>query len=254
VIGRKHRVELAPHCPHEDRVGRKRPRGTQRRRCRCEDPLFLVAEQTGLSAMRIQGANREPRLLDAVPLPKTALGDSSRANNPIGGEKRGHVAQGNVGGHENHSETWQLWLPRCLRGEHHGHVDITGQMSQPLGMSGIGESGEMQRMLVRGSSHYGVHLAVEREPHRLFHRMPRDATGATGAASVAAVITAPEAPASDCNPMICRKTGDLILGPHERQFSLDRLIQCGGGDLRPDATGIAEGDGNPGTLLGVLTT
>jgi hypothetical protein len=53
--------------------------------------------------------------------------------------------------------------------------------------------------------------------------------------------------------MICGNTGDLILGPDQRQFSLDGLIQCGGGDLRPDAAGIAEGDGNPGTLLGVLT-
>jgi hypothetical protein len=203
--------------------------------------------------MRIQGADRNPRLLDAVPLPKTALRYSSRANDPIGGEKRGHVAQGHVGGDENHSETWQLRLPRRLGGKHHGHVDITGQMSQPLGMSGIGESGEMQRMLVRGSSHHGVHLALEREPHRLFDRMPRDAAGANGAASVAPVITAPQPPASDCNPMICRKTGDLILGPDQRQFSTDRLIQCGGGDLRPDAAGIAEGDGNPGTLLGALT-
>jgi hypothetical protein len=46
-------------------------------------------------------------------------------------------------------------------------------------------------MLVRGSSHDCVHLAVEREPHRLFHRMPCDAAGANGAASVATVITAP---------------------------------------------------------------
>lgn len=54
--------------------------------------------------------------------------------------------------------------------------------------------------------------------------------------------------------MICGNTGDLILGPYQRQFGAEWLVQCRGGDLRADASGIAECDGNPGTLLLVLTT
>ena len=129
-------------------------------------------------------------MLDAVPVPKAALGYPSGANDTIAGEKRGHIAERNVGGDENHSERRQLRLARRLGGQHHGHVDITGQMSQPLGVSGIGESGEMQRVLVRGSSHHRVYLALERQAHRLLHRMAGNAPGADGAASVA-VITAP---------------------------------------------------------------
>lgn len=127
-------------------------------------------------------------------------------------------------------------------------------MSQPLGVSGIGKSCEMQGMLVRGSSHYRVYLALERQAHCLFHGVAGDATGADGAASVAAVITTPQAPATDRNPMICWNPSDLILGSHQRQFSADRLVQCGRSDLGADAAGITEGDGNPGTLLRVLTT
>lgn len=126
VVGREHCVEFAPHCPYEYRVGRKRPRGTERRSCRGEHTLFLVAEEAGLSTMRIHGADRNSRLRDAVPLPQTSLGDLPRANDTIAGEKRRHIAERNVGGDQNHPERRLLRLARRLGGKHHGHVDIAG--------------------------------------------------------------------------------------------------------------------------------
>jgi hypothetical protein len=54
--------------------------------------------------------------------------------------------------------------------------------------------------------------------------------------------------------MICGKSSNLILGPDQRQFGAERLVQCRGDDFRSNATRIAERDGNPGTLLRVLTT
>jgi len=61
VIGREHRVELPAQRPHEHGVGRERAHCAERFRRRPEHPLFLVAEQTALTGVRVHGADRQPR-------------------------------------------------------------------------------------------------------------------------------------------------------------------------------------------------
>jgi hypothetical protein len=53
-----------------------------------------------------------------------------------------------------------------LSREHHRYVDVAGQMGQPFGMSGVGKSGEVKRVLVSGRGDDGVDLALEGQSDR----------------------------------------------------------------------------------------
>ena len=78
VIRRDHGVELAAHRANEDRVRRKRTENSGRFGGRSQDLVVLRAEPPAVAGVRIQCAQRDPRLIDAEPLRKPSASRSPR--------------------------------------------------------------------------------------------------------------------------------------------------------------------------------
>ena len=88
VIRRQHGVELAAHRAHEDGIGGQRPGGTQTVGGRRQNARLLVAEESLLAGVRVEGAERQPRLGDAEPRREPVAGDLAGAHDPFGGEQQ----------------------------------------------------------------------------------------------------------------------------------------------------------------------
>ena len=106
------------------------------------------------------------------------------------------------------------------------------------------EGGEVQGVLVGRCGDDRVHFAGEGETGRGLDRVPRDAAGPERAAPVAAVAAA-LTPGAHRHPPVGRERRDLVLGADQGHLGVERSRQRGGGDLGPDAAGVAEGDGQP---------
>ena len=122
-------------------------------------------------------------------------------------------------------------------------------MCQPLGVSRIGESCEMQGMLVSRGGDDRVDFAVQRQLDRLFNGVAGDAAGANYPVPVGTALTRAEVPVAYCNPVSAREGINLIAGTDQSNLRLDRLAQCGGRDLRTDPARITERDGKSRRLL-----
>jgi hypothetical protein len=136
---------------------------------------------------------------------------------------------------------------RRLGSKHHGHIHLAGQLRQPFGMTWVGESREMQGVLVGGSGDNRVDFAAEGQPGRGLDGVARYATCADDALSVAIAFAAAEPPAADRNAALRRYGLDLVFRAHHRNLCIDRLSQRAGGDLGADPARITQGDREPRT-------
>jgi hypothetical protein len=134
-----------------------------------------------------------------------------------------------------------------LGSKHHGHIDLAGQLRQPLGMTWIGESREMQGVFVGGSGDNRIDFAAEGQPGRSLDRVARYAACADDPLSVAIAFATAEPPAADRNAALRRHRVDLVLRAHHRNLCIDRLSQRAGGDLGADPARITQGDREPRT-------
>jgi len=128
VVGRNHRIELSAHRSHKNRVSGERPidsRGACRRR---EKLRVFAPESPGIASMRIQRAQRDPRLRDAEPAAQTLTRKSGGFGYRFHRQLLDHFAQGDVGCCQHHAE--------LVRGEHHRDARA-GEMPQHFRVSGI---------------------------------------------------------------------------------------------------------------------
>jgi hypothetical protein len=248
VIGGQHRVELSSHGPHEHRICRQRTRGLKHLRRGPKDPLLLVAEQARLAGMRIHRADRHSGPLDAPPVPQRLIHGLPGSHHPLDGEQGWHVPERHMGRDQYHAQRMAVGIAGCgFGGQHHRHIDIAGEVGQPFGVTGIGEAGEMEGMLVGGGGDDGVHFAAESELHGRFDRVAGDAARADLALAVRAGVAAAVSPGSDRYLTLRRNAGDLVLRANQGDLSFERLGQGAGRDLGPDPTRIPQRDGEPRT-------
>jgi hypothetical protein len=67
MVGRDHGIELAAHCSHKNRVSGERPIDSRSACSRSEELRVFAPESPGIAPMRIQRAQRDPRLRNAEP-------------------------------------------------------------------------------------------------------------------------------------------------------------------------------------------
>ena len=108
-----------------------------------------------------------------------------------------------------------------LSGEHHGHVDVAGQVRQPFGVTGIGEACEMERVLVGRGGDDGIHLAAEGELDGGFDRVAGDATRPQDAITVLIPLAAAEAPRSYSDFTLTGNRRDLLFRANNRDLGID---------------------------------
>ena len=140
--------------------------------------------------------------------------------------KRRHIPEGHVGRDQHNPERDDLPARRQrLRGQHHGHVHVAGEMRQPFGMTWIGESCEVKRVFVGRRGDDGVDLAAERQLDRGLDRVPGDAARADHAASVQIFLAASEPPGSHGELPLCRDADDLVFSTDQSDLGIERLGQ-----------------------------
>jgi len=128
VVGRDHRIELAAHRAHEHRVGRERPVDSRGACCRRENFRIFAPESAAIARMRIQRAERDPRLRDSEPAAQTLARQSGRSSYRFRGQLLDHVVERNMSRRQHHAE--------LVRREHHRDARAR-EVPQHLGVSGI---------------------------------------------------------------------------------------------------------------------
>jgi hypothetical protein len=234
VVGCQHRIEFATHGTHKDGVRRDRARGTESLHCWGEHPLLLVAEEPLLSCMRVQCAHRQPRLRDPEPVAQPPARHLAGAHDLVGGQDQGDIAKREMRGDQHHSQ--------LVARQHHRHVDVAGEMRQPLGMSGKRKPCEVQRVFLCGSGDDAIHFTGERQLRGAFHRAPGDSAGVNCATARDTLRLAPR------TDWLVARGGDrcdLFAGADQGDVGIQLRGQRCGHDLRSNAARIPKGHREP---------
>jgi hypothetical protein len=174
--------------------------------------------------VRIHGAQRYPWPRDPPPAAQRLGDDPAGTHDALDRKKCGHIPERDVGGYQYNPEWRGLGISLSgLRGQHHGNVNVAGKVRQPLGMTWVGKTGEMEGVLVSGTGDDGVDLAPQREFHRRLNRMSSNPAGTDDAVAVRVAIAAAQCPRSDGDSAGARHRGDLILGTDDDNFGLERF-------------------------------
>jgi hypothetical protein len=126
-----------------------------------------------------------------------------------------------------------------LGGEHHGHIDIAGEVRQPLGVARVGKPCEVKGVLVSGGRDDGVDFSAERESDGGFDGVAGDAACADDAVTILAGVSTAQAPHTYRYSTLGWYIGDLVFGTHDRNVGVERLDQRTTGDLGTDAARVA---------------
>src|ERR687895_1046121 len=105
------------------------------------------------------------------------------------------------------------WI--CFRRQHHGHVDVAGEMGQPFGMTWIGKSCEMKGVLLSRCRNDSVHPAIERQFDGGFHCVSGNPPGANGSTSIRRAVAGAEAPTAHGDRVGRLERCDLVLRPND---------------------------------------
>jgi hypothetical protein len=131
-------------------------------------------------------------------------------------------------------------IGHALRREHHGDIDIAGEMCQPLGVTRVGKPCEVKGVLVSRGCDDGVYFSVERELDGRLDGMAGDAAGADDAVPILVGVSTPETPHTNRYSTLRWYIGDLVFGPYDGDVGIERLDQRAGGNLGADAAGITQ--------------
>jgi hypothetical protein len=241
VIRREHRVELASHGPDEHRICGERTCRAQRLSSRSQHPFFFVTEQAGFAGMRIHGAHRNARLLDTPPPAQRLDHGPAGSDNPLSCQQRRNIPEGNMRCHEHHAERMaDRIVGHALSCEHHGDIDVAGEVCQPLGMTGIREACEVEGVLVSGGRDDGVYFSTERESDRGLDGVAGDSARTNDAVTTFVGISTAQAPYPDRDSALRWYAGNLVFGTYEGDLGVERLNQRAGGNLGPDPARITQ--------------
>jgi hypothetical protein len=180
--------------------------------------------------VRIQSAERKPGLIQAPPVTQGGLDHPSGPHHPVNREQCGNIPKRHVGCNQDDAQSG-FAIARPFGRQHHGHIDVAGEMSQPLGMAGIRKACQVKGVFMGGGGNDGVHFAGQGHSSGGLDCSSRDPSGPHGAAAVGIRITGAEPPGADADVTRGGERGDLIFGPHHHDVSGDGLSQGTGGDL-----------------------
>jgi hypothetical protein len=149
-------------------------------------------------------------------------------------------------GHEHDPERMALGIVgHPFRGEHHGHIDIAGEVCQPLGMARVGETCEVKGVLVSGGCDDSVDFSAEREFDGGFNRVAGYAARADDAVTVLAGVSTAETPHTYRYSTLGWYIGDLVFSTHDRDVGIQRLGQRATRNLGTDAAGVTQRHRDP---------
>jgi hypothetical protein len=162
VIHRDDQVEVVAQRAEEKRIGRKRPLDAPAARAthgdRRNDLRLLLAapEQSAFAGMRIDAADRDPRVAESGAHEQVASA-LDRALDETSVDFLDRIEQADVRRHVDHAQ--------LRRKQHQRHFGRSGQVREQLGVSRVTMPGCVQRFLVerRGADRVDVPLADE--PH-----------------------------------------------------------------------------------------
>ena len=200
----------------------------------CQHAGLLVTKEALLAGVRVERAERQPRLGDAEPLLQRGAGDLAGAHDPVGGEQQRHIAKRDVGGDQDHAQ--------AVARQHHRDVAAAGEVRQPFGVSGKRKTGEMQGMLLHRCGDDGVDFAAQGEPGGLLDGASGDQPGFDRGRAHQPVRGSP---AAGADAVIDAQVGDLFLRPDRGDLGINTGLEHGGGDFRSDAPWIAQRDREP---------
>ena len=235
VVGRDHRIELAPERAHEDGIGRQRAGGTKLLRGGTQHPVVFIPEQTRFSRVRIEGAHGQSRPFDSPPRAQCIECEPSGSDNAVSRDQRGHVAERHVGRYQRHLES--------AGGQHHGDVDAAGQLGEPFRVARIWKTGKMERVLVGGSGDDGVYFSGESQFDGVFHSVAGNPARAYGTARL--FIRFGCAPRAGRETVHRRDRFDLVFGSDDDYVGVEWIPERSGRDLGTDPPGIAQSDRDP---------
>ena len=155
VIHREHCVVACEHLWHEYRVGRQRPvgadaGGAQALDRRGDDARLLLAEVTAFAGVRIQPADRDPRVAHGEPPRELTGEDRAHLVQRVDGERAAHRGERQMGGCERHAQL------AC--GQHHHGACAVGALREVLGMAAERDAGVVDHALVHRRRDDGVEL------------------------------------------------------------------------------------------------
>ncbi len=131
----------------------RHPRGPGGGDGRCDQPRFLVAEQTRLAGVRVEGQHGDARRLQAEVALEGCIGDADGGEDLFTGQNLWHLSQSQMGGDQADLEP--------LAGQHHHHLLHPAAGRQQLGVTREIITGGMDRRLVdRGGDHAGGRAAL----------------------------------------------------------------------------------------------
>jgi hypothetical protein len=128
----------------------------------------------------------------------------------------------------------------ALGGQHHGDVYIAGQVGQPLGVSGVGKTGEVKGVLVSGGRDDGVYFSAERESDGGLDSVAGDAARADDTVTIPVGISASQCPHTHGYSALRWNVGYLVFGTDEGDVGIEGLDQRTAGNLGADAAGITQ--------------
>ena len=198
--------------------------------------------------MGIDRADRQPRPLDPPPALECLVHRPPGPHHPVYREQRGHVLEWHVGRDQYHPKREAPGVTGGgFRGQHHGHIHVTGEVSQPFSVTRIRKACEAERVLVGGGRNDGVDFAAESEFYRRLDGVTGNAAGPDQPVAVWIRITAAQPPRPDGDSSLSRYLRYLVFRANERDLDVERLGQRAGRDLGTDPARISQRDGEPRT-------
>ena len=264
-----HAVELAAGRADEHGVGRQRTDDVRSPLPSADDrgldhAAFFVAEGAGLTRVRVQRGDRQPRPIQAVESTQMSLRQRDGRCDTLYRQCRRHRGQPQMRRDQHHAQ--------AAADEHHAHLGRAGQTGQQFGVAGIPVPGRVPHGFADRRGDQSVQVAVHGEPDAGFHAaVGRVAAGRGRAARDAGsgiefrngqhrqpvrVRGIGVARLPGVRPQPCGETFDGFLderhvAQHDRPAARLRGIANRGrgmdGDLRTDAGRIAQGHADQGS-------
>ena len=222
-------IKFAAQRPHEDGVGGE---WSQRAHLGCDGRQqvgVVGAEPPAVTGVRVQGAECNARLRDVIPVLESFAREADRVAQCVCRQGFAHCAQRQVRRGEHHTQ--------ALAGEHHGSL-AARELGQQLGVSRRVVTAEQQRMLVQRRGDDSADRAGLRQFHGAHHRVTGQSSGERHATT--------RAPRTNGLVHVhlgaARSHDEQVTDITDRVVVEHRLNQ-----LRPDAAGIAQCDGEART-------
>jgi D-aminoacyl-tRNA deacylase len=198
MVHRHHAIELAidgaPHQRIDGQGALHIDTSTLRSDdCRFDEPLFLVAKQPSLAAMRVECGDSNPRFaidpLCGQELSEDSITKLDRVSDRVFGQRRKHIAQRHVQRrmHDTQSHLTDHASPRW-QVKHHRHLIHATLRRQQFRMARVVDAGRMEGFLADRRRHDRRHAMVPRQIdrgiQRVVGRLPTGGTNFAGGNAV----------------------------------------------------------------------